>query len=46
MMEVEKAVMNLSKKNKGQTVCATECPCNFFMCCDSHFLLFNWHCPL
>lgn len=26
MMEVEKAVMNLSEKNKGQTVCATECP--------------------
>ena len=25
MMEVEKAVMNLSEKNKGQTVCATEC---------------------
>lgn len=25
-MEAEKMATNLSEKNKGQTVCATECP--------------------
>ena len=39
-MEVEKAVMNLSEKNKGQTVCATECPCIFLI---QKRILELWH---
>ena len=28
-MAAEKMATNFSLKNKGQTVCATECPCIF-----------------
>lgn len=47
MMEVEKAVMNLSeKKTKGKPYVLRNALVIFLCVVILIFLLFNWHCPL